>query len=66
MLPAPSVLSDSVESQLLWWYGPQNDRQLTGKSAFVAGPPERWESALFVPDKTGLCFKGIEKKQHVT
>lgn len=62
MLPAPRALSGSVESRLRSRCRPQNDRQLIGESAVVAGPPELWEPALFVPDKTGLCFKEVEKR----
>lgn len=63
MLLALSVLSGSVESRLLAWYRWHNDRQMIGESAVVAGLPELWESALFVPEKTGLCFKELEKKE---
>lgn len=57
MLLARSALSGSVECRLLGRYRQQNDRQLIGESVVVAGPPELWEQALFVPDKTRLCFK---------
>lgn len=61
-----SERSGRVESRLLRWYQQCKDRQLIGEAAADDdGPPELWELALFVLDKTGLCFQEVKERSRL-